>query len=282
MNKTQSAYYYCKQIIEAHSKTFSKAFALLPKKQKQAVWAVYAFCREVDDIVDEGENPTVELAQFEENFRIFLTGTIPSENPMWIALKDVFDRFDMDSAPFQEMIEGQRLDIDAHYVKTEKELLTYCYLVASTVGLMLLPIIAPGKEKQLQEGAIHLGKGMQLTNILRDIGEDIERERVYIPEEMMERYGYSYTDLVNREINNAFIRLWEDLAQQAEWHYEQALETIHEYPLYSRTPVQGAAYLYQAILEAIRENQYQVFHERNFVSDEQKKVILGNMNVLKA
>lgn len=282
LNTTQSAYEYCKAIIDKHSKTFSKAFALLPKKQKQAVWAIYAFCRQVDDIVDEGQNPSKELKEFEQEFHYFLAGHLPSDDPMWLALQDVFQRFNMDTVPFQEMIDGQRLDIDSHIVQTEDELMSYCYLVASTVGLMLLPVIAPGKEEKLREGAIHLGKGMQLTNILRDIGEDMERNRVYIPEEVMVKYDYGYDELYNQTINSSFIQLWEDLAHKAQKHYELALETIHEYPLYSRTPVKGAAYLYKAILPAIRENNYQVFSERNYVSDRQKKEILANMNMIKA
>lgn len=277
VNQLNEAYGYCEQIINKHSKTFSKAFSLLPKKQKQAVWAIYAFCRQVDDIVDEGENPKVELDQFELDFKVFLNGELPNEDLMWYALSDVFTSFDMDPVPFQEMIDGQRMDITANDIKTNEQLHYYCYLVASTVGLMLLPVLAPGKEEKLRDGAVSLGIGMQLTNILRDIGEDLERDRIYIPEELMLKHNYSYEDLQSHVINSSFISLWEDMAEQAADYYHEALQTIHEYPLYSRTPVQGATYLYRAILPSIRKNRYQVFIERNYVSDQVKREILAEM-----
>ncbi|QHE51973.1 phytoene/squalene synthase family protein [Pontibacillus sp. HMF3514] len=274
----EHAYQHCKSIIDTHSKTFSKAFSMLPRQQKKAVWAVYAFCRRVDDIVDEGDAPREELDAFERDFHSFLReGELPSNDLMWVALDDVFSEFEMDSTPFQEMIDGQRMDLTSHWVGSKDELLNYCYHVASTVGLMLLPILAPGRERKLRDGAIALGKGMQLTNILRDIGEDLERERIYIPKVMMDDFDYTYQDLQGHVINEPFISLWETLAQDAEGYYTEALETIHEYPLYSRTPVQGAAYLYRAILPSIRKNQYQVFYERNFVSDEAKKEIMKQM-----
>ncbi|QST01379.1 phytoene/squalene synthase family protein [Pontibacillus sp. ALD_SL1] len=282
MRHINNAYSHCKKIIETHSKTFSKAFSLLPKKQKRAVWAIYAFCRKVDDIVDEGSAPKEELDAFEMNFHSFLEGEIPGNDPMWIALEDVFSSFSMDPVYFQEMIDGQRKDIDSHIIETEEELLLYCYQVASTVGLMLLPVLAPGKEAELRQGAIDLGKGMQLTNILRDVGEDIERERIYIPKTLLDTYGYSHEELRNHERNDAFIQLWEDLADKAEKYYESSLMSIHEYPLYSRTPVKGAAYLYRAILPSIRDNYYQVFTERNYVSDQAKKDILSDIQLMKA
>lgn len=254
----------------------------MPKKQKRAVWAIYAFCRKVDDIVDEGSAPKSELDEFERNFHSFLEGEIPENDPMWIALEDVFSTFSMDPVYFQEMIDGQRKDIESHIVETEEELLLYCYQVASTVGLMLLPVLAPGKESELRQSAIDLGKGMQLTNILRDVGEDIERERIYIPKTLLDTYGYSYKELRNHEQNEAFIQLWEDLAAKAEMYYESSLMSIHEYPMYSRAPVKGAAYLYRAILPSIRDNQYQVFNERNFVSDQMKKNILSDIQLMKA
>ncbi|KGX91599.1 phytoene synthase [Pontibacillus halophilus JSM 076056 = DSM 19796] len=282
MYSVKEAYDYCRQIIEKHSKTFSKAFGLLPPKQKRAVWAIYAYCRRVDDIVDEGENPREELAVFQREFELFLDGGHPSEDPMWVALRDTFQRFPMDPAPFHEMIEGQRLDIDGHYVETEDDLYDYCYLVASTVGLMLLPVIAPGKEDQLREGAIHLGIGMQLTNILRDVGEDLERERIYLPRTLLDSCGYTYPELYAHHRTDAFIALWEYLGKQAETSYDRAMETIGEYPVYSRPAVKGAAQLYRAIITTIRNNEYQVFEERNFVSDEDKKQLLQELNMMKA
>ncbi|QAS51223.1 phytoene/squalene synthase family protein [Halobacillus litoralis] len=277
MTDLNEAYHHCRELIEKHSKTFSKAFAMLPKKQKRAVWAIYAFCRRVDDIVDEGENPKSELEAFAVDFEAFMDGTLELDHPCWIALDDVFNNFPIDPQPYYDMIKGQRMDLYPRTIHSKDDLLDYCYHVASTVGLMLLPVIAPGRVDMLRNGAIELGYAMQLTNILRDIGEDLEIDRIYLPGDLMKQYGYTFVELQEQKVNQAFIRLWEDLASDAEIYYEQGLATLEAYPVYSRAPVGGAARMYRAILSEVRKNDYQVFEKRNFVSDQKKKQIIAEM-----
>jgi phytoene synthase len=277
MTDLNQAYEYCRTIIEQHSKTFSKAFAMLPKQQKKAVWAIYAFCRRADDIVDEGENPKEELEVFAKEFDQFMEGKLSSQHPAWVALEDVFSHFSMDPIPFYDMIQGQRMDLYPEKIHTKGDLLNYSYHVASTVGLMLLPVIAPGRVTALRDGAIELGYAMQITNILRDIGEDLERGRVYLPAEIMEKYEYTSRDLQRKTVNKSFIQMWEELAEDAEVYYSNALKTIPYYPLYSRAPVGGAAKMYRAILHSVRKNDYEVFEQRNFVSDQDKKQIIAEM-----
>ncbi len=278
MNKISIAYDHCENIIKIHSKTFYKAFSLLPKHQKKAVWAVYAFCRRVDDIVDEGLWPHQKLNEFEEEFDSFLTGLFSDSDLMWVALNDVFTNYNMNLQAFKDMIKGQRMDLNARlYVKIE-DLLDYSYHVASTVGLMLLPILAPDKEGSLREDGIYLGYAMQLTNILRDIGEDLKRGRIYIPQELLVKYEYTVTDLRDHNNNEAFQGIWEELAELAENYYDKASRTLYLYPLYSRTPVKGAAMLYRAILKEIRMNQYDVFSKKNFVSKGIKEQIISTIS----
>ncbi|WP_173916650.1 phytoene/squalene synthase family protein [Halobacillus sp. Marseille-Q1614] len=277
MSELNAAYQYCRDVIYKHSKTFSKAFSMLPKDQKRAVWAIYTFCRQVDDIVDEGENPKEELTQFTLQFDQFVQGKLQSRHPAWTALADVFEKFPMDPTPFYEQIEGQWMDLEPRTIRTKEDLLSYCYHVASTVGLMLLPVIAPGREKELRQGAVDLGYAMQITNILRDIGEDLDRERVYLPKDLLENHQYSCEDLRAGIINSSFINLWEELAEEAEYYYKRGIATLPMYPSYSRTPVKGAAYLYRAILPSVRDNNYEVFRRRNYVSDQQKKQIIADM-----
>jgi phytoene synthase len=105
------AYFQCKNVIEYHSKTFAKAFHHLPKKKRQAVWAVYAFCRQADDIVDEGTNPQYELQRFKNQLDIFAQGELPEHSFLWIALNDSFKQFNFDLSPFYEMISGQEMDL---------------------------------------------------------------------------------------------------------------------------------------------------------------------------
>lgn len=277
MTDLNQAYHHCREVIEKHSKTFSKAFAMLPKQQKQAVWAIYAFCRRVDDIVDEGDHPKAELEAFSHEFDAFMEGKLELDDPCWKALDDVFRHFSIDPEPYYDMIKGQRMDLYPNTIKTKEDLLDYCYHVASTVGLMLLPVIAPGRVANLREGAIELGYAMQLTNILRDIGEDMENDRIYIPQDVMDTYGYSYVDLKEKRVNKKFVQMWEDLARDAEMYYDRAMETLPNYPLYSRAPVGGAARMYRAILPTVRKNGYQVFNHRNYVTDQEKKQIIAEM-----
>ncbi|WP_201715308.1 phytoene/squalene synthase family protein [Rossellomorea arthrocnemi] len=278
MNKISEAYDHCENIIKLHSKTFYRAFSLLPKDQKKAVWAVYAFCRRVDDIVDEDTNPSEELSHFEKEFESCLDGYDHRDAPMWVALGDVFKRFNMDVQAFRDMIKGQRMDIcEREYVKMD-DVLDYSYHVASSVGLMLMPILAPGKEQHLREDGIYLGYAMQLTNILRDIGEDLERGRLYIPQDLLVKYEYTITDLREHRMNDAFQSIWEEMAGHAEYYYDKAFRTMNLYPMYSRTPVKSAALLYRAILDEVRNNHYNVFSKKHFISKDVKEKIITSIS----
>ncbi|TLS37571.1 phytoene/squalene synthase family protein [Pseudalkalibacillus caeni] len=268
------AYEHCENIIKKNSKTFYRAFSFLPESKKRAVWAVYAFCREVDDIVDEGNEPAIQLAEFEEDFEAFLTNRINADNLMWVALEDVFEQFKMDINPFRDMIIGQKMDLYKTKYASLAELEDYSYHVASTVGLMLLPILAPENKGELREGAVSLGIAMQITNVLRDIGEDLERGRIYLPEELLKKHKYLLENLLAKKVTAEFIAIWEELATIADCYYEEAFKTISLYPEDARLPVQSAAVFYRAILDSVRRNEYQVFHKRSVVSDEEKKDLL--------
>ncbi|WP_280768329.1 phytoene/squalene synthase family protein [Salipaludibacillus daqingensis] len=269
------AYLQCKNVIEYHSKTFAKAFQHLPKKKRQAVWAVYAFCRKADDIVDEGINPEEELKKFKHQLDMFILGKQPDSSFLWIALEDTFKNFTFDIKPFYEMIYGQEMDLKKNRYESVDELINYSYHVASTVGLMLLPILSPTNQEQLKQSAVSLGYAMQITNILRDIGEDFERDRIYIPTQLMKDHGYTHMMLNNKQVNESFISLWEELAHLAENYYQEGLELMHLYPLNARMPVKAAAHFYREILNSVRANDYDVFHKRAFVSSREKKQILS-------
>ncbi|EMT46732.1 phytoene/squalene synthase family protein [Anoxybacillus flavithermus] len=269
----KQAYARCEAVAAHHSKTFYRAFSLLPLHDRRAIWAIYAFCRRVDDIVDEGAHPKEQLQQFEAEWKSFLAGD-EHDDFMWVALRDVFSRYEMDVEPFWHMIEGQTMDLTVHRYETFSQLLRYCYCVASTVGLMLLPILAPNHRNELKESAIALGEAMQLTNILRDVGEDMERGRIYLPREWMKLYGVSEQQLAYGEVTNAFIHLWEQIAEEAEKRYALAGQTFSLYPLSARLAVKGAATMYRSILQVVREQRYDVFTKRAFVSAERKQVLL--------
>ncbi|WP_372869822.1 phytoene/squalene synthase family protein [Planomicrobium okeanokoites] len=269
------AYRFCEEIIAANSKSFYKSFSMLPKENRKAVWAIYAFCRTVDDIVDEGADPVRGLTLFKQEFNDFLAGNFDVENPMWLALSDVFKNYDMDDEAYASMIEGQEMDLLMKRYKTVDDVLDYSYHVASSVGLMLLPVLAPGKTEILKEGAIALGYAMQITNILRDIDEDLGLGRVYLPSELMVKHNLEEADLHRKTVTPAFVSVWEEMAQEAEYYYEKAFETINEYPVSSRIPVKGAGLVYREILTTIRKKDYNVFGQKHFVPDQSKQQILA-------
>lgn len=278
MVDVQTALKICEETIQTHSKTFYRAFSMLPKKKRQAVWAVYSFCRRADDIVDESPSPKEELTSFQEAFDRFLQGEVDRDDPMWVALEYTFQQFRMDESPFRDLLRGQEMDLEQHRYETLDELLIYSYHVASTVGIMLLPIIAPRKKEQLKEAAISLGIGMQLTNILRDIGEDkAERNRIYLPKQVMDQFGYTEQELQEGIVNQAFQHVWEYIAFEAEAYYEEFFDHLHEFPLYSRIPVKAAAHFYKAILDKTRENEYRVFTKRSYISTQEKALILEDI-----
>lgn len=269
------AYRSCEEITAANSKSFYKSFSMLPKESRKAVWAIYAFCRTVDDIVDEGSDPVIQLSLFKQEFNDFLAGNFDVRNPLWLALSDVFKNYDMDDEAYASMIAGQEMDLLMKRYKTVDEVLDYSYHVASSVGLMLLPVLAPGKTAILKEGAIALGYAMQLTNILRDIDEDLGMGRIYLPSELMNKHNLGEEDLRRKTVTPAFVSVWEEMAKEAEYYYQKSFETINEYPVSSRIPVKGAGMVYREILTTIRKKDYNVFGQKHFVPDQSKQQILA-------
>lgn len=274
MNSTQlnKDYAYCEGIIKTSSKSFYTAFSQLPKEKAQAVYAIYAFCRLADDTVDSDEILTVKqnnLLTLKEELTVFSQGHTP-DHPMWRALRDVFDRYQMDIQYFYDQIEGQERDLVSNGMETVASLLDYSYYVAGSVGLMLLPILAAkqGVMCELKESAIALGIGMQLTNILRDVGEDYrESNRIYLPEDLLQKHQVDLPSVMVTGPNEAFISLWEELAQYSDDYYQKFWLSIEQFDEDCRLPVMSAARIYHAIMDSVRLNHYDCLSKRNFVTN---------------
>ena len=254
---------YCRKIIKENSKSFYKAFSKLPKNKANAIFAVYAFCRTADDLIDLS-NDKDSLLLFKDELYSFSEGKV-IDKPLWRALGEVFKNYDMDIKPFFEMIDGQLMDANFKNIETQDELLNYCYYVAGTVGLMILPILSTKHHKELKEVAIKLGAAMQITNILRDIGEDYKINRIYIPKEVMDKFNYSSLDLASNSINNNFIELWEYEANIAEELYKETYKKINLFDKDSRAAVILSSRLYKEILNSVRKNNYDCLTKRNYV-----------------
>lgn len=265
-------YAYCERIIRNSSKSFYTAFSKLPEEKAKAVYAIYAFCRLADDTVDTKgsiEERTNQLFHLEKELQLFSEGETP-EKPMWRALRDVFTRYPMDPAPFFDQIEGQKRDLDFQPIQTLAGLEEYSYYVAGSVGLMLLPILASKQPQteQLKQSALSLGVAMQLTNILRDVGEDYrENSRVYLPTEVRQRYDIDIATVMQTGPTPAFIQLWEEIAAESQKGYDRFWEQIKLYDADCRFPILVAAKLYSAILDSVRKNNYNCLHTRNYVPE---------------
>lgn len=283
----EEAYEYCRQITAKYSKTFYLGTLLMPKEKREAIWAIYVWCRRTDELVDGPESrfTTPEtLDQWEKQLESVFAG-YPVDDPD-VALVNTLERFPMDIQPFRDMIDGQRMDLYRSRYETFEELKLYCYRVAGTVGLMSSAVLgidnsyrtAPWHQSSQfyipQEEAIALGIANQLTNILRDVGEDVHRGRIYLPLEDLARFDYTEKDLFNGVIDDRWRALMHFQIQRARKYYQDAERGIRALNPDSRWPVWTALMLYQGILDVIERNQYDVFNKRAFVPKPAKMLYL--------
>lgn len=281
------AYEYCRQVTEKYAKTFYLGTLLMPKEKRQAIWAIYVWCRRTDELVDgpDSKLTTPEtLDRWEKQLESVFNGYPIDVSD--VALVDTLERFPMDIQPFRDMIEGQRMDLYRSRYETFDELRLYCYRVAGTVGLMSSAVLgldnnyrtAPwykGNEIYIpKEEAIALGIAAQLTNILRDVGEDAQRGRIYLPLEDLELFNYTEKDLFNGVIDDRWRGLIRFQIQRSRKYYDLAEKGIRALNRDSRWPVWASLMLYQAILDVIEANQYDVFTKRAFVPKLQKMLYL--------
>ena len=259
---------WCEEVIRRNSHSFYRAFSLLPAHKRAGVYALYAFCRSADDCVDRDASEA-GLAALQGALDRFLAGSVPDE-PLWRALAVVFENFDMDAQPFYDLLEGQRRDLRFRQPSTLDDLEEYAYYVAGSVGLMLLPLLhvhAPLPQR-LREDAVALGVAMQLTNILRDVGEDWCCRRVYLPAGVLEEAGYSLRELAEHRVNAPFRAAWEALARRSEELYLPMQRDVCLLDEDSRLPTLSSLYLYRGILDEVRAAGYCCFEHRASVPKE--------------
>jgi phytoene synthase len=283
----EQSYELCRQITAKYAKTFYLGALLMPEAKRRAIWAIYAWCRRTDELVDgpQSVNTTNEtLDRWEEQLESVFAG-IPQDDQD-VALVDTLQRYPMDIQPFRDMIAGQRMDLYSSRYETFEELNLYCYRVAGTVGLMSTAVIgvdrtiytAPwNQDREVYiptEEAIALGIANQLTNILRDVGEDARRGRIYLPLEELALFNYTEADLFNGVVDDRWRELMRFQIQRARKYFVLAEKGIRALSTDSRWPIWAALMLYQRILNAIERNNYDVFRQRAYVSNSTKLLCL--------
>jgi 15-cis-phytoene synthase len=279
LTSTEESYELCRQITAQYGKTFYLATLLMSVPKRRAIWAIYAWCRNTDELVDGAdadETTPATLDRWEAQLEQIFRGN-PTDS-YDVALVDTIARFpDLAIQPFRDMITGQRMDLRKNRYESFEELSLYCYRVAGTVGLMSNAIVGidesqlttPWHDRALDiptEQAVALGIGKQLTNILRDVGEDAERGRIYLPLDELALFNYTEQDLMNRVVNDNWRALMKFQIQRARKYYQQAESGVSRLSPDVRWPVWAALLLYQQILDSIERNDYDVFNRRAYVS----------------
>jgi len=217
---------YCEQKAASSGSSFYFSFLFLEAEEKQAMTVLYAFCREIDDVVDECSDPGIartKLAWWRDEIARTFAG-IP-QHPVGKALQSSIARYDLPQEHFLEIIDGMEMDLDYNAYRTFKELSLYCYRAASVVGLMAVEIFGYEDRRTLKY-AHDLGMAFQLTNILRDVAEDAGIGRVYIPEEDMERFKVSRDDIMHSRFNDNMRELLKFESERAKQYYQQAFEYL--------------------------------------------------------
>lgn len=282
----EDSYEYCRQVTAEYAKTFYLGTLLMSEAKRKAIWAIYVWCRRTDELVDGPQAATTTdatLDAWEQNLESIFAGHPVDE--VDLALIDTLEHFPISIQPFRDMIEGQRMDLYRNRYETFDELYLYCYRVAGTVGLMSeavmgvdenqrnAPWVQPEQEKPTEE-AIALGIANQLTNILRDVGEDARRGRIYLPLEDLERFNYTEADLFNSVIDDRWRELMQFQIRRARQFFMQAEQGVGRLSPDARWPVWTALLLYRQILNVIEKNQYDVFNTRAYVPTWQKFLTL--------
>ena len=289
-----AAFEACRRETAEWAKTFYLGTLLLPYEKRRAIWAIYVWCRRTDELMDSAEaqaRPVEELAdrlnRWELKTRDLFKGHVDDE--LDAVMVDTLERFPQSIQPYLDMIEGQRMDLTWTRYPRFDDLRLYCYRVAGTVGLMTQGVMgldqayssAPWSDRpDTSDAAVALGIANQLTNILRDVGEDRGRGRIYLPLEDLEYFGYSEDDLMAGRINQAWKDLMAFQLSRARAWFDRSEAGVRWLSRDARWPVWTSLRLYRGILDVIERHDYDVFNKRAYVGKLNKLLDLPRSFVL--
>lgn len=243
---------YCQEKAAASGSSFYYSFLFLPKSQREAITALYAFCREVDDVVDECSEIALartKLAWWRDEIAKLYAGN--PQHPVTRALQPAVAAYQLAEEHFLEIIDGMEMDLDQNRYRDFKELQLYCYRVASVVGLLSASIFGYRDRKTLKY-AHDLGLAFQLTNIVRDVGEDARRGRIYLPLDELARFGVSEQDILQTRESGQVRRLLEFQIDRAGDYYKRAFEQLPACDRKAQRTGLIMAAIYRALLHEIR------------------------------
>ncbi|KAJ9153350.1 hypothetical protein P3X46_026798 [Hevea brasiliensis] len=274
------AYARCRSICAEYAKTFYLGTLLMTKERQKAIWAIYVWCRRTDELVDGPiavHMSSAVLDRWEERLEDIFDGR--PYDMLDAALTDTVFKFPLDIKPFRDMIEGMRMDTRKFRYENFEELYLYCYYVAGTVGLITVPVMGIAPEscvsaQTIYNSALHMGIGNQLTNILRDVGEDALRGRVYLPQDELAQFGLCDKDVFARKVSDGWREFMKEQITRARYYYNLAEEGASHLDKASRWPVWSCLMLYRKILDAIEDNDYDNLTKRAYVGKTKKLLTL--------
>ncbi|MGE3539568.1 MAG: presqualene diphosphate synthase HpnD [Candidatus Tectimicrobiota bacterium] len=270
----QEAYAYCRQITRQHAKNFYYAFLFLPPAQRDAIYTVYAFCRYCDDLADDATQVPTTQQTLIEDWKQELDNCYIGKATHRItrALQQTVAQYAIPKAHFEDLIRGVEMDLTIQRYATFADLEQYCYRVASAVGLACLPIFG-ATQPAVQQYARAIGIALQLTNIMRDVREDAERGRIYLPLEDLHAFHYTEADLLAQRYTAEFVALMRFQQQRALRYYHQAAACLPAAERSHLVAPEIMAAIYQTTLRKIVRQQYNVFRGRTTVPTLHKVLI---------
>jgi phytoene synthase len=253
---------YCEEKLAQSGSSFAYTFRFLPTPRRHAITALYAFCREVDDVVDEITDPAVarmKLAWWRNEIaRVF--GGKP-QHPVALALAEVVGRYALPREHFDAIIDGMTMDLDRNRYQDFATLERYCHRVAGVVGLLSAEIFGY-EDPATRIYARELGIAFQLTNIIRDVGEDGQRSRIYLPQDELRRFGVSDADILGRKLTPAFQNLMAYQVERARTSYAKAFAALPQRDRRAQRPGLMMAAVYRALLAEIERDGFRVLDRR--------------------
>jgi phytoene synthase len=263
MTPLESSYEHCRRIARGRARNFYYSFVLLPREQRNAICAIYAFMRHCDDLSDDPSkdaSPAADIDAWRGEMERALEGRFGA-SPIWPAFHDTVQRYRIPREYFDHMIAGVLSDLSPRRITTFAELYRYCYQVASVVGLTVIHIFGFRGPEALPL-AEKCGVAFQLTNILRDVREDAARGRVYLPAEDMERFRVEPRDLAEGKRTDEFVDLMEFEAHRARAYYTESAPLIDMVDQHSRSSLWALIEIYSRLLARIERTNYDVLSRR--------------------
>jgi len=250
------AYEHCRDVVRKSGSSFAAAFWMLPPERRRAIHAVYAFCRLADDIADDPHvraDRRLLIGRWREELEAAYLGK--STHPVGIALGDAVHRFRLPQWVFQELLHGVESDLAGVPIETVEELERYCFRVASTVGLLVVELLGY-RNPRVRDYAEQLGIAVQMTNVLRDVGDDAASGRVYLPADELARFGVSRDEVLSRRGSAAMRLLLSSFGERARVHYERAAALLPDEDRLRLRPAEAMGRIYRSLLEELHRKGY--------------------------